>query len=104
MAQLPKESRLYKLIADEPLTFEEDLLISIIDAARTQAYFASVAAMTNVDRKYRSKILEGAPRSIRKPNESEEKKKVLRVPAREAKAAVSRIIQGKIAVRMAGRA
>lgn len=101
MAQLPHESRVFRLISGEPFSFEEHLLISMIDAARTNAYFASVMAMTNIDKRYRAKILKAAPQPIRKPPDAE--KKVLKVPAREAKAAVSRIIQSKLAVRMAGR-
>lgn len=103
MAQLPRESRLFRIISDEPITFDEHLLMSIIDAARQTAYFASVSAMAGIDKKYRAKVLNDAPDPIRKPPE-ESKKKVLNVPARDAKAAVSRVIQSKIAVRMAGRA
>lgn len=103
MTQLPHESRLYRIITGEPISFQEHLLMSIIDATRQGAYYSSVSAMAGVDKRYRGKVLSGAPDPIRKPPE-ESRKKVLNVPARDAKAAVSRVIQSKIAVRMAGRA
>lgn len=101
MTQLPRDGRLYREASKEPLSLEEHLRMSILDAVRTGSYYSMVAAQAAVGKKGWGAVVKNAPKPLKRRPEDDQKV-VVTVKSRDAKQAVSRMIQSKIAMRMVG--
>lgn len=95
MAQLPRESRLYRKAADDEIGYEGHVLLGVLDACRTGAYYSMIAAQGAVDKKHWSKVIAKAPKPIPRPGqapEPEPERVAEYVHPRDALKAVNRMI------------
>jgi hypothetical protein len=106
MARLPKDCRLYKLVIKDPLSYQDHLLMSILDAARTGAYFSMAAARGAItDKGAWKKIAANAPQALPRPgDEDKSKRKAIVVhDPKNALEAVSRLLNARAMSKAFGR-
>jgi hypothetical protein len=104
LSQLPRDSRTYRNVSSDPLSFDQHLQMSILDALRVGAYYTMAGARAGFgnDKRAWASVIKRAPKPLERPGTPAPEKKRVTVPAKHAKAAVSRMIQSKIARRMMG--
>jgi hypothetical protein len=73
MINLPDRSRVMQSLRNDPLTVDQHLMFSIMDALHKVGYFSSVAALAQIDKKDRKGIIKGVPKDVDRPKVHEEK-------------------------------
>lgn len=107
LSQLPRDSRLYKSVVggtEDPLTYQEHMMLALIDSARAAAYFSMIAAQAQCDKKAWGAVIKGMPQPIPRPGQKPEEKgaKALNVRPKDVKLAIGRIVQGARARAISG--
>jgi hypothetical protein len=99
LTQLPRDSRLYRLVTEDPLTYAEHMMMSLIDSSRIISYFSMIHAQTQVPKKSWGQVTKHIPEPIPRPGQRpvEKDKQAVTVRSKDAKFAVQRIIKNSMA-------